>query len=543
MSTGLSALHFRHEPDYSGEKPASLTARHVRGVYAAALSAAPVFVIGVFATLELFSGLGVSNLRDWDEAIFAQAAKEMLRSGDWVVLHFQHGPWFDKPPLFVWSITFLYHIFGVTEFWSRASSALSGVALILVVFSLGTRLYGRLTGSLACLVLLSGEAFVRSARLAMSDTLLTLCIYAAVYGYVRVAEGRAAWWWLVWVACAGAIMTKWVAAFPAFVGVGGAVLLDRRGREALRSKPFWYALAAAVLITAPWHLYMYGRYGTAFLHRYVGVNLVVRATTALEGNAGGPRFYVEQLGSQFAPWSQLLPFAVARNLRDAIRGDGRARLLLLVFGSAFVVCLTLTTKLPWYLVPLLPGFALAIAVILADAWTIPSSYEWAALVFVAVLLWVTSSLPAGVKLAGVAAAGSVAALPLLLGWGPRRQRAAATALIGVLVLIGGDRVKGLFRTERRPVAALARIARRPPGRAADTLFLGPGLNGPSAVFYSDRPVAYAGAVQRLTEPRPAGYREAILARSDVEMLARHCRLRSLAESEGYAYVQIEPGCE
>lgn len=500
----------------------------------------PVILLCAIAALELFWGLGRSRLRDWDEAIFAQAAKGVLATGDWVTLQFRYAPWFEKPPLFVWSIASLYHVFGINEFWSRAASAISGVLLVLLTFMLGSRLYSRLTGVFACVVLLSSEAFVRAARLAMSDTMLALFIYAAVYGYIRVAEGKVTWWWLVWAALAGGIMTKWVAVFPGVIGVGGAVLLERKGLETLRSRPFWVGLAGALLIALPWHILMYTRYGNGFLRTYVGFNVVVRATTTLNPY-NGPRFYLEQLGSQFMPWVQFLPFAVARAFHDAVRGDWRARLLLLVFGPAFAICSIMPTKLPWYMVPLLPAFALSIAVILTAAWKSVSSYEWSAAAFVAGLLWVASSLPARVKVVGLVGAGLLLAL-LLLNAGSIGRRAVTIALLASLVALGMARVLELFRVDQRPVASLARLARTAPGETRDTLFLGPGLSWPSALFYSDRPVTaislegLAGLAQR--KPR-----EVILPDADVGVLAHCCRIETIARISGYTYAHITVGRE
>jgi 4-amino-4-deoxy-L-arabinose transferase-like glycosyltransferase len=252
----------------------------------------------------------------------------------------------------------------------------------------------------------------------------------------------------------------------------------------------------------------------------------------------GPRFYLEQLGSQFSPWIQLLPFAVAGVLHDTAHKDRRARLLLLVFGPAFVVCSIMPTKVPWYMVPLLPAFALSIAVILTAAWKSAASYEWSAVAFVAGLLWVTSSLPARAKLAGLVGTGIVLGLPLLLGAGSNWHRFITTALVGSLVAVGMARVKELFRLDERPVATLARLAHKPPGETRDTLFLGPGLNWPSALFYSDRPVSIAASLEELAGFAPPGHRDVILSDSDLERLVRRCAIEPLADARGYAYVRV-----
>jgi 4-amino-4-deoxy-L-arabinose transferase-like glycosyltransferase len=61
--------------------------------------------VGVLAFLLLLSlvlffyRLGSLALFDADEPAFAEAAREMLLSGDWITPHFNFEPRFDKPDL------------------------------------------------------------------------------------------------------------------------------------------------------------------------------------------------------------------------------------------------------------------------------------------------------------------------------------------------------------------------------------------------------------------------------------------------------------
>src|SRR5215467_11999879 len=75
------------------------------------------------AAVVIIPGLGKASLQDWDEATYAQISKEIIESGDWVTLHYEHKTWIDKPPLLMWSIAIFYKLFGINEFWSRAPSA------------------------------------------------------------------------------------------------------------------------------------------------------------------------------------------------------------------------------------------------------------------------------------------------------------------------------------------------------------------------------------------------------------------------------------
>ena len=40
---------------------------------------------------------------DWDEAIYAQVAKAMNATGDWLRSQYEYQVWIDKPPLLMWS--------------------------------------------------------------------------------------------------------------------------------------------------------------------------------------------------------------------------------------------------------------------------------------------------------------------------------------------------------------------------------------------------------------------------------------------------------
>ena len=86
-------------------------------------------VIIVVAAIFLFYRLGVPPLKNWDEAIYAQVAKEITQSGDLLTLHWQHADWLEKPPLTFWIMAALFRVFGISEFSARAVSALAGVEL------------------------------------------------------------------------------------------------------------------------------------------------------------------------------------------------------------------------------------------------------------------------------------------------------------------------------------------------------------------------------------------------------------------------------
>ena len=66
-----------------------------------------------------------------DEGRYAEIAREMFASGDWVTIRYNELKYFEKPPLHFWMTALAYHVFGVSEWSARLWIALSGAAGVL----------------------------------------------------------------------------------------------------------------------------------------------------------------------------------------------------------------------------------------------------------------------------------------------------------------------------------------------------------------------------------------------------------------------------
>ena len=133
----------------------------------------PTSLLILIATFSFLWKLGAGSLAAWDEAIYAQVSKEIAQSGYWLTLHWEYQPWFEKPPLFMWITAFFYRLFGVSEFWARLPSALSGIALVGVTYLIGKLTSGKRVGFLAALILLTCYHFLSFSRFGTMDVMLT----------------------------------------------------------------------------------------------------------------------------------------------------------------------------------------------------------------------------------------------------------------------------------------------------------------------------------------------------------------------------------
>lgn len=98
-------------------------------------------VIALSAAIFFIPFLGGVHLFDWDEINFAESAREMIESGDYLTVQINYVPFWEKPPLFIWMQVLSMKLFGINEFAARFPNALCGIVSLLVLFNTGRKLF------------------------------------------------------------------------------------------------------------------------------------------------------------------------------------------------------------------------------------------------------------------------------------------------------------------------------------------------------------------------------------------------------------------
>lgn len=101
-----------------------------------------------FTALFLMPFLGAVHLFDSDEAKYAESAREMLVTGDYLTVQIDYEFFPEKPPLFFWLQAISMKIFGINEFAARFPNVICGFASLMLLYYLGRRLYGHRFGLL-----------------------------------------------------------------------------------------------------------------------------------------------------------------------------------------------------------------------------------------------------------------------------------------------------------------------------------------------------------------------------------------------------------
>lgn len=513
----------------------------------------PILILGLLAPIVLLWRLGQNALTDWDEAIYAQAAKEMVQSGEWLTPYYGYEPYYRKPPLLIWTTAIFYHSFGINEFWSRAASSFAGILLVIVTYLIGKSIYNRRIGFLAVMTLLSSHEFVKRSRLGMTDIILSLFVFLAIYSYLRLGTNQK-WWYPLWASFGLAIMAKsWAAVIPV-AAVFITLAVHRNAKAALGSRHFWQGLILAFAIVAPWHVLMIVRHGPEFIDEYVIRHLFARTSTALAGHVGGPLYYADVLQSGFSPWFYLLPFAVALAIRDNINElSSSCILLVLVMVVLGTYSFAVKTKLAWYIVPVYPAFAILVGATVSEAFRRHPSLALGGLIFAALV----STLIAPTRLLYLLA---FFALLMVAAYRLRVTTARQTHQLAVIlmsVFLTGIGTTSLIQFNNRipsapvygavkaPDIEIARIAASASLDHREPL-IGLALEGdpltledPTILFYSDRPVQMAWMLDELAELTSSQERkEILLAKKHVESLSTEYEIHILAEVEPFVYATI-----
>lgn len=102
--------------------------------------------IALGAALLFVPFLGQVHLFDWDEVNFAECAREMLVSGNYMRVQIDFQPFWEKPPVFIWMQAISMKLFGVGEFAARFPNAVMGIVTLCTLFHVGKKVVGERMG-------------------------------------------------------------------------------------------------------------------------------------------------------------------------------------------------------------------------------------------------------------------------------------------------------------------------------------------------------------------------------------------------------------
>lgn len=318
-----------------------------------------------------------------DEGRYAGVAWEMLRSGDWLTPTLNGLPFFHKPPLFYWLTAVSIKVFGMNVWAARLASVLGAWLGAMAVYGLLRRWRGERVALLTLLVLLTQPFYFGGAQYANLDMLVAGCISAtialaaqAVLAREAGRPYRAALWGAYALAALGLLAKGLIGLVLPGAVIVVWMLSTGRWRQLLQLFSF-SGLLVLLAVAGPWFVAMQERY-PAFFHYFFIYQHFQRFTETGFNNMHPWWYYGPMLVVLTLPWVPLGLYAwwrsrgVVGETVDGTVGPGTERdlrrLMACWLGVILVFFSLPASKLPGYVLPVLPPLAALVAEALLRRW-------------------------------------------------------------------------------------------------------------------------------------------------------------------------------
>jgi 4-amino-4-deoxy-L-arabinose transferase-like glycosyltransferase len=311
-----------------------------------------------------FAGLGARALGEPDEGRYAEVAREMLHSGDWITPTLNGFTFFDKPALQYWATAAAYALLGIDEATARLWPALTGLLSMLAVTWAGKRLYGLRCGVTAAMVLGGSLLFTVGAHVATLDLgvaaflNIAICFFLVAQFDPAAAAQRRAFNLAGWACLALAVLSK---------GLIGVVLPALTLLMFMACRRDWCLLgrlnplpgmALLLAIAAPWFVLVCLRNPGFFAYFFIHEHFQ-RFLTNQNNRVHSVLFFVPVVLLGLAPWVAFLRWP---QRAQATGSERAADVFLLCWVGVVLVFFSLSrSKLPFYILPAFPALALLIA--------------------------------------------------------------------------------------------------------------------------------------------------------------------------------------
>jgi 4-amino-4-deoxy-L-arabinose transferase-like glycosyltransferase len=316
--------------------------------------------------------LGVRTLVPPDEGRYAEMAREMWATGDWITTRLNGIKYFEKPPLQTWMNALSFGLFGLGEWQARLWTGLCGLGGVLLTSYTANRLFGQRTGFYAALALGSTLYWVAGGQIDSLDMGLSGMMTVALCSLL-IAQRDAAtpaeqrnWMLLCWAGMALAVLAK------GLIGVvlPGAVLvlytLLSRDLAIWTRLHLGKGLLLFFAIATPWFVLVALKNPEQphffFIHEHWE-----RFFLKTHHREGAWYYFLLLLIPGVMPWFGLLPQALVQGVKRA-PGVFQPKLLLVLWAVFITFFFSYSSsKLPGYILPVFPALAILIASYLESA--------------------------------------------------------------------------------------------------------------------------------------------------------------------------------
>jgi 4-amino-4-deoxy-L-arabinose transferase-like glycosyltransferase len=349
------------------------------------------------AAFMLFASLGRLSLMEPDEERNAEVAREMKQSGAWLIPTYNGLPYLDKPAFHFKTVALSFAMFGESNAAARLPSALSGFALLVLLFGFCRRVYSERCAALAVFVVATSPLYIAFSRLVIFDMTLAFFVCASIFaGFLAEEdEPRRSRWYLLGAASAGfATLVKGPVGFilPVLVLCIFNWLDGRRGALKRFFAPVNVVVFFAIVL--PWFLGVTHLYPDFAWYGIVEESFR-RYTTTTFHRTGPIYYYVPWIVAGCFAWSVLLPGSIIAAWKARTQWSRADRLFVVWSILLFVFFSVSQSKRPNYILTVVAALGALTARVFDRAFARGNGRAARLVLHGAVMLAVVSAVGAG----------------------------------------------------------------------------------------------------------------------------------------------------
>ena len=317
----------------------------------------------IIIIINLLYRLPTQAIVEWDEARHIASAIEMLNNHNFLINSYQNLPdyWNAKPILSFWGAAMGYSLYGDIV-GLRLFSLISAMLVCMLTFIYGKNLAGIWCGLLAILLLITTPKLLHfhGARTADSDMLfiLWICIAFFCLAYVRRHS-----YVLAYIVLGMAFLTKSFHAVPFAIAAFFYTIYVYKNLKT----SFWPVFYAPFFFWLPvliWGLLRYTADGTQFFETMIFYDLLKRSTSTIEGHYAPLGFYVYFLLKTYSLFLFVSLYFLFKKFSFILMKQPQVILLLLWTFIPLFLYSTASSKLVWYIYPIMPSLVILLSLII-----------------------------------------------------------------------------------------------------------------------------------------------------------------------------------
>ena len=314
---------------------------------------------------------GSRGLYETSEGRYAECAREMLESGNWIEPTLNYAPHWTKPPLTYWAIALGINWMGHNEWGARSMNAIAFFLTTLAVTWIGRTLWDHRTGAIAGIVYATSLFPAAGAFALTSDTLLTfweiftvLCFLKACHS--ETSRSRGLWIHTMYVSLGFGFLTKGPPSLIPLIPILLWYLRTRKPAGLFRPSALFLFLVTGF----SWYLLVCFRNPGLFSY-FLGTEIVGRIVSDSIRNAkwyGPITVYLPVVLLGGGVWSfhgfKLLlkkKFLSPKVFMKTLGNEKYAFFLVSWLVPALMIFILVRNRLPLYILPLYAPFTLLVA--------------------------------------------------------------------------------------------------------------------------------------------------------------------------------------